>query len=120
MPDSPQDVHKKALGKRGERLAEKYLKAAGCKILRRNYRTPFGEAGLVYEGTGRKLPSWRSKRALPTLTARPAEGVVYGKRLRYEKIARFYWMETGKEPNARFDVVEVFADDCVRHCKNAF
>lgn len=119
MPDSPQDVHKKALGKRGERLAEKYLKAAGCKILRRNYRTPFGEADLVVKD-GEEIAFVEVKTRTSDAYGTPAEGVVYGKRLRYEKIARFYWMETGKEPNARFDVVEVFADDCVRHCKNAF
>lgn len=49
MSDSPQDVHKKALGRRGEKLAEEYLKAEGCKILHKNYRTPFGEADLIVE-----------------------------------------------------------------------
>lgn len=35
MPDSPQDVHKKSLGRKGEKLAEKYLKSAGYKILQK-------------------------------------------------------------------------------------
>ena len=33
MPDSPQDLHKKILGRKGERLVEDYLKKQGCKFL---------------------------------------------------------------------------------------
>ena len=35
------------LGKRGEELAEGYLKSAGCGILASNYRCPWGEIDLV-------------------------------------------------------------------------
>ena len=49
MSHSPQDVHKKVLGAKGERLVEAYLKKQGMKIVARNYRTPFGEADLVAE-----------------------------------------------------------------------
>ena len=47
MPDSPQDVYKKVLGKKGEKLVEGYLKKQGCKILKKNYKTPFGEADII-------------------------------------------------------------------------
>ena len=47
MQNSPQDVHKKVLGKKGEKLVEEYLKKQGCKILHRNFRTPFGEADII-------------------------------------------------------------------------
>ena len=43
MRNSPQDVHKKSLGKYGERQAVRYLKEQGYEILKTNYRTPFGE-----------------------------------------------------------------------------
>ena len=36
MSHSPQDVHKKVLGKKGEKQVEAYLKKRGCKILKRN------------------------------------------------------------------------------------
>ena len=49
MPHSPQDVHKKVLGKKGEKLVEKYLIAKGYKLLKRNFRTPFGEADLIMQ-----------------------------------------------------------------------
>ena len=47
MPNSPQDVHKKVLGKKGEKLVADYLKKQGFKILKKNYRTPFGEADII-------------------------------------------------------------------------
>ena len=48
MPDSQKDLHKKLLGKKGEALAAKYLKKRGYKLLAKNYRTPFGEADLIF------------------------------------------------------------------------
>lgn len=50
----------------------------------------------------------------------PAEAVSAAKRNRYLKIARYYWLETGQEPDARFDVVEVWADGRINHLINAF
>ena len=47
MSHSPQNFYKKLLGNTGEKRVEKYLKKLGCKILKRNYRTPFGEADLI-------------------------------------------------------------------------
>ena len=49
MPHSPQDVHKKVLGKKGEKLVAEYLKKQGCKIVKKNYRTPFGEADIIVQ-----------------------------------------------------------------------
>ena len=50
----------------------------------------------------------------------PAEAVTKQKRERYIKIAKYYWLETGEEPNARFDVVEVLADGKIEYLENAF
>ncbi len=119
MPDSPQDVYKKSLGRKGEKLAEKYLKSAGYKILRKNYRTPFGEADLIAED-GEETVFVEVKTRSSDSFGRPAEAVSAAKRNRYLKIARYYWLETGREPDARFDVVEVWADGRINHLKNAF
>ena len=35
------------LGKRGEKVAARFLKRKGCKIVQRNYRCNFGEIDLI-------------------------------------------------------------------------
>ena len=119
MPDSPQDVHKKVLGRKGEKLVEKYLKKQGCKILQRNYRTPFGEADLVVVD-GDEIAFVEVKTRSSCAYGTPAEAVGPDKQRRYRKIAEFYWMQTREEPNARFDVAEVFADGSIDYIKYAF
>ena len=109
MPDSPQDLHKKILGRKGEQLVEKYLKKQGCKILERNYRTPFGEADLIVQD-GDEIAFVEVKTRESFAYGRPAEAVDKYKQDRYRNIAKFYWKKTGEEPNARFDVAEVFTD----------
>lgn len=119
MPNSPQDLHKKILGKKGEKLVEAYLKSQGMKILKRNYRTPFGEADLVLQD-GEEIAFVEVKTRTSDKYGTPAEAVVKQKRQRYRKIAEFYWMQTGEEPNARFDVAEVYADGRIEYMKYAF
>ena len=119
MPHSPQDFHKKLLGKKGEKLAVKYLKKQGCKILLTNYVTPAGEADIVCQDKD-EIVFVEVKTRTSDSYGTPAEAVGKQKRERYVKIAKFYWLKTGEEPNARFDVIEVWADGKIEHLKNAF
>jgi len=119
MPDSPQDLHKKILGKKGERLVEQYLKKQGCKILKRNYRTPFGEADLIVED-GEEIAFVEVKTRQSTAYGTPAEAVGKEKQKRYVLIAKYYWTRTGEEPNARFDVAEVYGDGHIEYIKYAY
>ena len=119
MPNSPQDVYKKVLGKKGEKLVENFLKKQGCKILKRNYATPFGEADLVVSD-GDEIAFVEVKTRTSFAYGTPAEAVGVDKQRRYRKIAEFYWMQTRKEPNARFDVAEVFVDGRIEYYKNAY
>ena len=119
MPNSPQDLHKKVLGKKGEQLVEEYLKKQGCKILKRNYRTPFGEADLIVED-GDEIAFVEVKTRESFAYGTPAEAVGLSKQKRYRKIAEYYWMRTGEEPNARFDVAEVYADGRIEYYKHAY
>lgn len=116
---SSQDVRKKALGRKGEKLAEKFLQSEGCKVLKKNYRTPFGEADLVVSD-GEETVFVEVKTRSSDFYGTPAEAVVKAKQRRYRQIAECYWLETGREPNARFDVVEVWADGRIEHYKYAF
>ena len=119
MSHSPQDVHKKVLGKKGEKLVETYLKKQGCTILTRNYTTPFGEADLIVQDQ-EEVAFVEVKTRLGDSFGAPKEAVTKQKRERYYKIAKFFWLETGEEPNARFDVAEVFSDGKIEYYKNAF
>ena len=119
MSDSPQDVHKKVLGRKGEKLVESYLKKQGCKILKRNYRTSFGEADLIVED-GDEIAFVEVKTRESVAFGTPAEAVDKNKQQRYLMIAKFYWMKTKEEPNARFDVAEVYADGRIEYIKYAF
>ncbi|MBQ8294892.1 MAG: YraN family protein [Clostridia bacterium] len=119
MQNSPQDVHKKVLGKRGEKLVEEYLKTQGCKILKRNYRTPFGEADLVV-ADGDEVAFVEVKARTSEKYGAPREAVGQSKQRRYRKIAEFFWWQTGEEPNARFDVAEVYADGNIEYFKYAY
>ncbi len=119
MSHSPQDVHKKLLGKRGEALVAKYLKKQGCKILKTNYRTPFGEADIVARDKD-EIAFVEVKTRLTDSYGLPSEAVGADKQRRYKKIAACYWLESKEEPNARFDVAEVYADGRIEYYKNAF
>ncbi len=119
MPDSPQDVHKKVLGRKGEKLVEKYLKKQGYKILERNYRTPFGEADII-AADGEEIAFIEVKTRESLSYGTPAEAVGKEKQHRYKKIAEFYWIRTGEEPNARFDVAEVYGDGKIEYIKYAY
>jgi putative endonuclease len=119
MPDTQKYVHKKLLGKKGERLAEEYLKKQEIKILKRNYRTPFGEADIIAED-GDEIVFIEVKARTTDKYGTPTQAVVKSKQDRYYKIAQFYGLHTGGEPNARFDVAGVDADGNIEYLKYAF
>ncbi len=119
MPHSPQDVHKKLLGKTGEKLVAEYLKTQGFAIVKRNYKTPFGEADIVAKD-GDEVVFIEVKTRTSDRFGLPREAVGKEKQTRYQKIAGYYWTQTGEEPNARFDVAEVYDGKKIEYYKNAF
>ena len=119
MPRSPQDVHKKVLGKKGEKIVENYLKKLGFRILERNFRTPFGEADIIAQD-GDETVFIEVKTRESAAFGTPREAVGKDKQNRYYKIAAYYGLRAKQEPNARFDVAEVYADGRIEYYKNAF
>ena len=119
MPHSPQDVHKKLLGAKGEKLVANYLKKQGYKVLAQNYRTPFGEADIIAKD-GEEIAFIEVKTRTTDSYGMPSEAVGKDKQRRYRQIAQCYWKQKGEEPNARFDVAEVWADGKIEYIKNAF
>jgi putative endonuclease len=68
----------KALGVRGERLAEQHLVEQGVRLLTRNYRIPFGEIDLVMEEEGELVAVEVKTRSLEDLE-QPEEAVSWRK-----------------------------------------
>ena len=78
--------HNKALGKRGERAAARYLERMNYIVLERNWKCPFGEADIIAldEST---LVFVEVKTRTSIAKGFPSEAVDARKRARYEKIA---------------------------------
>ena len=109
MPHSQEDLHKKLLGRRGERAAQKFLKKQGAEILETNLRTPFGEADVVAL-CGETLIFAEVKTRTREDYGAASEAVNAKKRERYQKIASWYLQKENlaDEYFVRFDVVEVY------------
>lgn len=119
MSDTQKDLYKKLLGGKGEKLVEKYLKKQKCVILKRNFTTPFGEADIIVRD-GDEIAFVEVKTRTSERYGTPAEAVDQKKQARYYQIARYYGLCEGEEPNARFDVAQVFQDGRIDYIKNAF
>ena len=99
-----------ALGRRGERLAEKYLRKHGYKILFRNFRAKGGgEVDLVLRDIAEKtLVFAEVKTRTSDEGGRPADAVDFAKEALIARGARA-WLKLLDRPEVpfRFDIVEV-------------
>jgi putative endonuclease len=119
-----------SLGETGEKLAEKFLRRLGYRILARNYRCPPGEADIIaldkHSNEGQtalvfvEVKSRRSEAAVDAESAIDAR-----KRRQLLNVARYYLSHhpAGDMP-VRFDSVAVIAPEqgepTVRHTPDAF
>lgn len=117
MPNTQRDLHKKLLGKKGERLAVKTMKKLGYKLIKRNYTTPFGEADAIMR-KGEMTIFVEVKTRTSDLYGEPKDSVGYRKQEKYKKIAQYYKLKHGETP-INFAVVEV-TDDGVNVIEDAF
>lgn len=109
---------KRRLGFFGERKAANYLKKCGCKILKRNFRCPFGEVDIIAE-KGDVTAFIEVKTRTSDTFGAPNEAVGYGRQKRYKNCARFYFANREIDCTVRFDIVEVTKEG-VNHIENAF
>lgn len=110
-------------GELGERLAARYLKRNGYRILERNYRAHRHEIDVIAreKRTGTVVFA-EVKTRTPGSYGRPADAVDADKR-RFLRLAAESWLlhNGGPEQPARFDVIEVFLPEKrVNHLINAF
>lgn len=118
-PDEP-------LGRRGEKLAARYLRRNGIKLLARNYRCPVGEADLIGLD-GETIVFAEVKTRSGTDQAAPEANVDARKQRHCRNVARYYLSrhDTADRP-VRFDVLAVVlppdrrAKPRIRHIPDAF
>lgn len=108
-------------GRRGERLAEKYLKKTGMKIVARNVRVGHDELDLIAR-EGDTLIFIEVKTRASENFGRAAFAVNRAKRKKLSRAAvRFLQKRKLRPPYIRFDIVEVVgAEPEIRHIPNAF
>ena len=102
-------------GRAGEKLARRFLRRQGFKILARNYRSPAGEVDLiVLDSTTRRSTGAETICFVEVKTRRtdrytdPASAVDNDKRRRIRKVARHYLSRRPTQGyNVRYDIVAI-------------
>ncbi|MFA4854086.1 MAG: YraN family protein [Candidatus Omnitrophota bacterium] len=110
-------------GKEAEDAAVKFLKARGYKLIRRNYKSKFGEIDIVADDKG-VICFVEVKARHSALFGSPGEAISRHKQRQISKAALCYLKENNLlEHSARFDVVTLlYAQDPpeIDLIKNAF
>lgn len=120
------------LGQRGERLAQRYLRKQGLRILAGNYRCPAGEVDLIAlerprggKDTAGTLVFVEVKSRSDDYHTDPESAIDLHKRRQMLRVARYYVASRGQDELAvRFDSIAViFRPDGtqeIRHTPDAF
>lgn len=107
------------MGRTGERLVCKYLKKHGYKILKKNYKTPFGEADIVALSKDGYTCFVEVKARESDAFGVPSEAVTRAKQRRYRMIAKSYVAMVGEEVPIRFDVASIYQGE-IEYFESAF
>jgi len=117
------ESQKQILGKEGERIAERYLKKKGYRLVERNYRCPVGELDLIALDR-RVIVFVEVKTRTDDRFGGPLESVHWRKQQKMIKAAQFFLSQQRlHQREARFDVIGIsFVDrePVVEHIQNAF
>jgi len=115
-----------ALGASGERIAARYLRKRGYRVLARNLRVPAGEADLICAAPDRRtIVLVEVKTRSSADAAFPEANVNRSKQRQITRVARAYVAaKQVEERPLRFDIVSVLlegrAKPVVEHFVNAF
>lgn len=114
---------KQVLGKKGEKIAEQYLKTKGYKLVARNYRCPLGELDLIALDR-RVIVFIEVKTRTGHRFGTPLEAVEFRKQQKMIRVAQYFLSEKRlHQREARFDVVGISwpqREPVVEHIENAF
>jgi putative endonuclease len=114
---------RQVLGREGERVAERFLKKKGYKLVERNYRCVGGEIDLIALD-GRVIVFVEVKTRTGHGFGTPLEAVEFRKQRKMILAAQYFLSEKGlHQREARFDVVGISwpeREPVVEHIENAF
>jgi putative endonuclease len=114
---------RQALGELGERIAERWLRGKGWRVIQRRFRTGHRDIDLVVEQEG-LIAFVEVKARRGYLFGDPVEAVNWQKQKELGRSARVWIARHGRKEEAyRFDVVGVLVDGAsvrVRHVEGAF
>ena len=109
-------------GKKGERLAESYLRTQGYKIISRNVRSPFGEIDLIAKH--KKMLVFIEVKARQNRDfGLPEESITEEKKRRLARLANWYLAGLNQDVQTRFDVLAIELTEPepkIRLIQNAF
>jgi putative endonuclease len=116
-------VARQALGELGERIAERWLRRRGWRVVQRRYRSGRRDIDLVVERDG-TVAFVEVKARKGAEFGGPVQAVNYRKRKQLERSAMTWIDRHGREAESyRFDVVGVLLDGAevrICHVENAF
>ena len=112
------DEANKKLGKDGEKRAVKYLKKHGWKIIKRNFKNPFGEIDIIAEKDG-VTAFIEVKTRNSDLFGLPSEAVDNKRKQRYIQGAKYFYINREPDCVVRFDIIEIYKGE-INHIENAF
>ena len=115
---SEQDRQNKALGKKGENEAVKYLKRKGYSIIKRGYKNPFGEVDIIASKEG-IVAFIEVKTRLSENYGAPSEAVNRNRREKYKKAVEYFFYGKQMDATVRFDIIEILRGE-INHIENAF
>lgn len=104
--------YNKDIGKKGEKIAEKYLKNRGYKILERNYLKKGSEIDIIAEKNG-EIHFVEVKTRAETTFGNPADAVSFYKKKALIHGSKIYLMENEKyfDYIISFDVLEIILNN---------
>ena len=106
------------LGSDGEKSARKFLISEGYKIVKTNYKNPFGEVDIIAE-KNEVLAFIEVKTRTTEDFGAPSEAVDFKKRQRYIAAAKYYFYGREIDCTVRFDIIEIL-NGKINHIENAF
>lgn len=116
---------RKDMGSLGEKLASRYLRRKGYRIIKTNYRTKIGEIDIIAQAKD-TLVFCEVKARKNKQFGEPFEAVTLSKRRKIRRLAEHYLTCVNEgQSEYRFDVVSIILNDKDRvqeigHIENAF